>query len=85
MEYYTVLSVEYNEFNKIVEKLLKLDRIITPKNRSLSNMVYYNSNKKILNTKRTDLYKLVKDTSEYKLKKRVYNKNYSNKQKAKLI
>ena len=85
MEYYTVLSVEYNEFNKIVEKLLKLDRIITPKNRSLSNMVYYNNNKKILNKKRTDLYKLTKDTPEYKLKKRVYNKNYSTKQRAKLI
>ena len=68
MDYYTVLSVEYNEFDKIIEKLLKLDGITTPKNRSLTNMVYYNKNKEILNNKRKDLYKLTKDTNEHKLK-----------------
>ncbi len=48
-------------------------------------MVYYNNNKKILNKKRTELYKLKKDTPEYKLKKHEYYKNYIFKQRAKLI
>ncbi len=85
MEYYTISSVETNKFTKLIEKLIKLDAKTETNHRLISDMKYYIKNKEQLNIKRYELYKQNKDTAEFKLKKNKYNKNYSTKQKAKLI